>query len=129
MNRTDRRADSQPSAGPLPNVSASIGLAIAVAVLWVITVGGAGSGPTAILALILVLIGLPFSTRHSLGTLHRLGQHKSGSPSSQFVRKAVVLLALLINAWVIFMVVGYALIVVFSILNGGPIVATRGARA
>ena len=94
-----------------------------------IAIGGAGSGPTAILALILVLIGLPFSIRHSLGTLHRLGQHKSGSTSSQFVRKAVVLLALLINAWVIFMVVGYALIVFFSILNGGPIVATRGALA
>ena len=94
-----------------------------------IAIGGAGSGPTAILAWILVLIGLPFSTRHSLGTLHRLGKDKSGSKSSQFVRKAVVLLALLINAWVIFMVVGYALIVVFSILNGGPIVATRGAWA
>ena len=105
---------------------ASIGFAIAVAVLWMIAMGGAGSAPTAILALMLVLIGLPYSTRYSLGTLRRLDRHRSGSTSSQLVRKAVVLLALVINAWVIFMVVGYALIVVFSILNGGPIVATRG---
>jgi hypothetical protein len=118
--------DSQPSESPRPNVPASIGFAVAVAVLFMIAMGGAGSAPTAILAVILVLIGLPFSTRYSLGTLRRLGRHSSGSTSSQLVRKAVVLLALLINGWVIFMVVGYALIVVFSILNGGPIVATRG---
>jgi hypothetical protein len=40
MNQTDRGADNQPSASPLPNVPASIGLAIAVAVLWIIMIGG-----------------------------------------------------------------------------------------
>jgi hypothetical protein len=126
VKRTDRSADSQPSESPLPNVPASIGFAIAVAVLWVITFGGAGSSPTGIVVLILALIGLPLSTRYSFGTLRRLDQHRSKSTFSHLVRKAVVLLALLINAYVIFMVVGYALIVVFSILNGGPIVATLG---
>jgi hypothetical protein len=126
MNQTDRGADNQPSASPLPNVPASIGLAIAVAVLWIIMIGGAGSDRTTLVVLILVLTGLPFSTRYSFGTLQRLHQHRSSSASSHFVRNGVALLALLINAWIIFMVVGYALVVVFSILNGGPIVATSG---
>jgi hypothetical protein len=129
LNRTDRTADSQPSQSPLPNVPASIGFAIAVAVLWIVTVGGAGSGPTAILALILVFIGLPLSARYSFRTLRRLDQHRSKSTSGHLARNAVVVVGLLINAWIIFMVVGYGLIVVFSILNGGPIVATRGFTA
>lgn len=111
------------SESPLPNVSAAIGLAVAVAVLWMITIGGGGSDATAILTLVLVLVGLPFSTRYSFRTLQRLDRHRSSSTLSHLVRNGVVLLGLLINAWVIFMVVGYALIVVFSILNGGPIVA------
>jgi hypothetical protein len=128
VNQTARSADSTPSERPRPNVPASIGFAIAVAVLWMVTLGGAGSTATAFLALGLVLIGLPLSTRYSFRTLHRLDQHGSSSTLSHLIRKVVVLLALPINAWVIFMVAGYALIVVFSILNGGPIVATRGLR-
>ena len=70
----------------------------------------------------------PLSTRYSFGTLRRLDQHGSGSTFSRLVRKVVVLLALLINALIIFMVVAYGLIVIFSILNGGPIVATGGLQ-
>jgi hypothetical protein len=94
-----------------------------------ITLSGGRSGPTTVLVLILVLVGLPYSTRYSLRTLRSLNRHESGSTSGQLARKAVVLLALLINGWIIFMVVGYALIVFFSILNGGPIVATGGFSA
>ena len=125
MSRTDRSADSRPSERPLPNVSVAIGFAIAVAVLWMITLGGAGSSATLILTFILGLIGLPLSTRYSFRTLQRLNQHRSGSTFSHLVRGAVALLALLIDGWLIFMVAGYALIVVFSILSGGPIVATH----
>ncbi len=113
------------SSSPRPNAWAALGFALAMVVLWMITMSGSGSEPTAILLLIFLLVGLPLSTRYTLATLRGLDRQSTGSIAGRRVRKAVVLLALLINAWVILMVAGYALIAVFSILNGGPIVATR----
>ena len=129
MIPTEPRVEGKPAAGATPNAWAAIGFAIVVAVLWMATLSGAGSKPTAILVLIFFLVGLPLSTRYSLATLRGLDRHKSGSTSGRRVRKAVVLLALLLNAWVILMAGGYLLIVIFSILNGGPIVATSGIEA
>ena len=126
MIPADPRVEAQPPAGPPPNAWAALGFAIAVVVLWMMVMSRSGSTPTTILVLIFFLIGLPLSTRYSLATLRGLDRHKSGSPAARRVRKVVALLALLINAWVILMVGGYALIIFFSILNGGPIVATSG---
>ena len=125
VNPADRTAHSTSAASPPPNAFASVGLAVAVAVLWMITLSGGGSGPTTLLTLVLVVVGLPFSIRYGLRALQGIDSHKSGSPSGRGFRKVVVVLALLINGWVLLMVAGYALIVAFSLLNGGPIVAAR----
>ena len=108
----------------LPGVPASLAFAIAIAVLWIVALSGTLSNATGLLALIVVVLGLPLSTRYSFGVLRGLNRQRSKAGVSHLGGKAVVVLALLINAWIIFMVVGYALIVGFSLLNGGPIVAT-----